>query len=180
MTPKMERMLVGVDQSEASLWAAERAAWLQRAEEAVISLIHVIPRELHLSALLNALAEDATRALLAEAEQRVVEPSVKSIDVVHAKDRGQTEDEAQQAVLEFLATPEGSGVTWNVLIRDGDASRVILGEVAERHSDLLVLGTHGPTAVAQILIGSVAEAVVRAAPCDLHVARPEKHSFAMP
>ncbi len=39
------------------------------------------------------------------------------------------------------------------------------------HSDLIVMGTHGRTALARLLLGSVAEAVLRKAPCPVLTVR---------
>jgi nucleotide-binding universal stress UspA family protein len=111
---------------------------------------------------------------------RIVDPSVRVVDVIHVKNEDHQEGQARQEVQECLASVGSTGVEWNVIIRNGDARRVILDEAAERQSDLLVLGTHGRTAIAQLLIGSVAEAVVRAATRDILVVRPETHTFVMP
>lgn len=46
--------------------------------------------------------------------------------------------------------------------------------------DLLVIGTHGRGAIAHMLLGSVAERVVRKAPCPVLVVRDEEHDFVMP
>lgn len=40
--------------------------------------------------------------------------------------------------------------------------------------DLVVLGTHGRTGLARVLVGSVAEYIVRHAPCAVLVARPDR------
>lgn len=40
--------------------------------------------------------------------------------------------------------------------------------------DLVVVGTHGRTGIARVLIGSVAEYIVRHAPCPVLVARPDR------
>lgn len=47
-------------------------------------------------------------------------------------------------------------------------------------TDLVVLGTHGRGAIAHMLLGSVAERVVRKAPCPVLVVRDEEHDFVMP
>ncbi|HZP42431.1 MAG TPA: universal stress protein [Candidatus Binatia bacterium] len=47
----------------------------------------------------------------------------------------------------------------------------MLDVAAERDADLLALGTHGRSGLAHVLLGSVAEAVIRAARCDVLVAR---------
>jgi nucleotide-binding universal stress UspA family protein len=46
--------------------------------------------------------------------------------------------------------------------------------------DLIVIGTHGRGAIAHLLLGSVAERVVRKAPCPVLVVRDEEHDFIMP
>ncbi len=46
--------------------------------------------------------------------------------------------------------------------------------------DLIVLATHGRSGLAHIIIGSVAESVVRTAPCPVLTVRPEGHQFVMP
>lgn len=46
--------------------------------------------------------------------------------------------------------------------------------------DLIVLGTHGRSGLSHVLLGSVAERVVRHAPCPVLTIRPAKHQFVMP
>jgi nucleotide-binding universal stress UspA family protein len=46
--------------------------------------------------------------------------------------------------------------------------------------DLIVIGTHGRTGVSRFLMGSVAEHVVRTAPCPVLVVRPSAHEFVVP
>ena len=50
----------------------------------------------------------------------------------------------------------------------------------ENHIGLIVLGTHGRGAIAHMLLGSVAERVVRKAPCPVLTVRDEEHEFVMP
>ena len=51
-----------------------------------------------------------------------------------------------------------------------------------RHNgiDLILVGTHGRTAAARWLIGSVAEKVVRSAPCPVMTVRHPEHEFVLP
>ena len=49
----------------------------------------------------------------------------------------------------------------------GTSARTIVDLAAERHADLIVMGTHGRHGVAHMLMGSVAEKVVRSAPCPV-------------
>lgn len=50
----------------------------------------------------------------------------------------------------------------------------------EHQIDLIVLGTHGRGALSHLLIGSVAEKVVRKAPCPVLTVRHPEHDFVMP
>lgn len=52
---------------------------------------------------------------------------------------------------------------------------------ARKHDiDLIVMATHGRSGVAHLLIGSVAEKVVRKAPCPVLTVRSKGHQFVMP
>jgi nucleotide-binding universal stress UspA family protein len=53
----------------------------------------------------------------------------------------------------------------------------ILRYAAEQDVDLIVLGTHGRGPVAHMLLGSVAERVVRRAPCPVLTVRHPQHEF---
>jgi len=57
------------------------------------------------------------------------------------------------------------------LLRDGPAAPAILSAASELPAQLLVVGTHGRTGLSRIALGSVAEAVVRAAPCSVLTVR---------
>ena len=54
-------------------------------------------------------------------------------------------------------------------------------EYAKEHQiDLIVMGTHGRTGLPHVLIGCVAERVVRMAPCPVLTVHPQGHQFVMP
>jgi nucleotide-binding universal stress UspA family protein len=55
----------------------------------------------------------------------------------------------------------------------GDAAPAILRAAEEEACDLLVLCTHGRTGLARVLVGSVAEAVLRKAPCPVLAVKAE-------
>jgi nucleotide-binding universal stress UspA family protein len=46
--------------------------------------------------------------------------------------------------------------------------------------DLIVIGTHGRSGLVHMLMGSVAEKIVRKSPCPVLTVRPEGHDFVMP
>jgi nucleotide-binding universal stress UspA family protein len=57
------------------------------------------------------------------------------------------------------------------LLRNGPAAPAIVSAASELPAQLLVVGTHGRTGLSRIALGSVAEAVVRAAPCSVLTVR---------
>jgi len=66
-----------------------------------------------------------------------------------------------------------------VLVSNAPA-QAITDYAREAGIDLIVAGTHGRGGVAHLLMGSVAERVVRTAPCPVLTVRNAKHSFIVP
>ncbi len=62
----------------------------------------------------------------------------------------------------------------------GDPHVETLKYAREHNIDMIVLGTHGRGAIAHLLLGSVAEKIVRSAPCPVLTVRPEGHQFVHP
>jgi nucleotide-binding universal stress UspA family protein len=58
----------------------------------------------------------------------------------------------------------------------GDPSTAIARLAEEEHVDLIVMGTHGRTGLTRLLMGSVAEAVVRRAPCPVLTYKQTDHA----
>jgi universal stress protein A len=64
-----------------------------------------------------------------------------------------------------VADAEARGIRARALVKNGAAPEGLIEAVDELGADLLVVGTHGRTGLERVLLGSVAEAVVRKAPC---------------
>jgi universal stress protein A len=63
--------------------------------------------------------------------------------------------------------PDDPHVPVERLLAVGSPGEAILRAVRETHCDLVVMGTHGRTGMGRLLMGSVAEEVVRKAPCPV-------------
>ena len=73
-----------------------------------------------------------------------------------------------QAALDRLVDSRRNLATFSdVLLRTGDPRDMILQAADEVHADLIVIGTHGRRGLARALLGSVAEEIVRTAPCPV-------------
>lgn len=78
---------------------------------------------------------------------------------------------ARRRIERLLPTLPSLGVQYEPVVLDGDARRVLLEEASRRASDLVVVGSRGHSRLIHLLLGSVAEAVVRNATVDVLVAR---------
>ena len=65
-----------------------------------------------------------------------------------------------------------SGVNFKGKVTCGDFSEEILHCAKEEQADLIVMGTHGRKGMDRLLFGSVAEKVLRQAPCPVVAVRP--------
>jgi universal stress protein A len=52
-------------------------------------------------------------------------------------------------------------------VEHGEPASAILKYAKEHHADMIILGSHGTTAIARLLVGSTAEAVLRHAVCPV-------------
>lgn len=86
--------------------------------------------------------------------------------------------EERQKQLAALAEREvGTSAPWDVSVRQGHPAHGIADAARERGVDLIVLSTHGRTGLRHVLMGSIAENVVRYAPCPVLVVREHGHEF---
>jgi universal stress protein A len=79
-------------------------------------------------------------------------------------------DQAEADLAAFLGTLSGKAKL-STRVEGGDPVDRIVHRAAEGKFDLLVLGTHGRTGVQHLVMGSVAEKVVRRAPCPVLTVR---------
>jgi nucleotide-binding universal stress UspA family protein len=68
----------------------------------------------------------------------------------------------------------------HALVRKGRPHREIVEAARTLKSDLIVISTHGYSAVTRALLGSVTERVVREAPCPVLVVREQEREFVKP
>ncbi|HET7341985.1 MAG TPA: universal stress protein [Methylomirabilota bacterium] len=78
----------------------------------------------------------------------------------------------QQALDQRVAAAQARGLDAHPLLKTGVAAETIADTAAEKGADLLVIGTHGRTGLTRLVIGSVAERVLRLAPCPVLIVKP--------
>ena len=77
----------------------------------------------------------------------------------------------EQSMEEFLKRLHDVGLQGETLIVHGVPFQAIIDTAKDKGADLIVMGTHGRTGLTHVLMGSVAERVVRMAPCPVLVTR---------
>lgn len=85
------------------------------------------------------------------------------------------EAEAKRRLVESV--PDASASAAVLTTRVGSPSSEIVRYAAQQGTDLIVLGTHGRGPLGHILLGSVAERVVRTAPCPVLTVRHPQREF---
>jgi universal stress protein A len=76
--------------------------------------------------------------------------------------------------LAELAAKNMQGIKYEVLTEIGDPATAIIDTAAKKAVGVIVMGTHGRKSLMRIMMGSVAEDVLRHAPCPVIVYRLEK------
>ncbi len=77
----------------------------------------------------------------------------------------------KEGIETYRKRAEEAGLAVDVVIVRGTPFHEIVQTAKTKQIDLIVMGTHGRTGVTHLLIGSVAERVVRLAPCPVLVTR---------
>jgi len=140
-------VVVGVDFSEASASALKAAAELtERAAGAELHLVHVV------SAVIPAAKGEATAT--PDAGHRV--------DV----------QECTSTLKRWLEPLQGRRMRLAGHVRAGSPDREIAQVASDVGADLIVIGTQGKRGLERLLLGSVAESLVRHAPCTVMAHRP--------
>lgn len=82
-------------------------------------------------------------------------------------------DAIEKSLTELRVKTEAPGRTVETHALQGKPAHDICQFALEHGHDLIVMGTHGRTGLSRFLMGSVAERVVREAPCPVLVVRPK-------
>jgi universal stress protein A len=93
----------------------------------------------------------------------------------------QLEDDARRHLHEQLVDSDRSGPpTVPAILTSASPAMAIVDYARDQDIDMIVMGTHGRGALAHLVMGSVAERVVRSAPCPVLTVRQNEHQFVRP
>jgi nucleotide-binding universal stress UspA family protein len=150
MSLDIKKLLVAVDFSSTSDKAFDYALSLARVFEAEVIALHVLEDPI--------LYAPTTDQSYRDAYERTI-----------------------QGKLDELANRHGSeGVKVSLEMRQGSPFYEVVECAAAEKCDMIVMGTLGTGPIQHMLLGSVAEKVVRKAHCPVLVVRPDEHEFVAP
>jgi nucleotide-binding universal stress UspA family protein len=90
------------------------------------------------------------------------------------------EDAIRERLLKIMATREHQALKPSFQVISGAPATEIVRYAKDQAIDLIVMGTHGRGVVAHAVMGSVAEKVIRHAPCPVLTVRHPEREFVLP
>lgn len=93
---------------------------------------------------------------------------------------GAVEDAVRERLLKIVSPQERAELKPEFAVRPGAPSTEIVDFAKANDIDLIVMGTHGRGVVGHAVLGSVAEKVVRTAPCPVLTLRSPQRGFLQP
>ncbi len=141
------KILIGVDESPLSRAAVEMVRRMEWPKDTMVMVLSVAQPVLPMGAELHTPA-----AAFVELDEVMVR--------THAR-----------TVSEACAALRGRGLETETKVLHGDPRTVLVEAARSERADLVVVGSHGRTGLAELLIGSVAQHVVTFAPCSVLVVK---------
>jgi nucleotide-binding universal stress UspA family protein len=139
---KLGNIVVATDLSPIAKNACEVGLAIARAARARLTLVYVIPPQV----VVHAGLPIGIRSEVEGLDRKAREADRRRLEALAAKARR-------------------GGVRASAVMQEGDPVAELLRIARNARPDLLVIGTHGRGGAAHLLLGSVAEKVVRSAPC---------------
>ena len=95
--------------------------------------------------------------------------------------QSQVEAAARQRARALLSDEDRRELRAEAVVVTAISPAAAIADYARREQiDLIIVGTHGRSGVAHLMMGSVAERVVRTAPCPVLTVRHPEHEFVLP
>ncbi len=149
----LKKILCPIDHSDGSKEALKYAVSFAMKNEAKLYLLHVI-------------------------DIRSFDESIDTMATQIPND--ETIKQLKTKLLECIPEEIRSDMQIEALVVQGIPFAEIISIAKGNNVDMIVMGTHGRTGLAHIMIGSVSEKVVRKAHCPVLTVRQSGHKFVMP
>ena len=137
-----KNIIAAIDFSESSLLAMETALSLAPDRGGILCLLHVLEVPRGIDPI------------------GVLQPSIEELDA-----------EALERLQELVPENPDKDIQIERLVVRGAPAKMIASQARKRATDLIVVGTHGRTGLARMLLGSTAESLLRQSPCQVLVVK---------
>jgi nucleotide-binding universal stress UspA family protein len=155
----MKQILAAVDFSKNTEAVLKQAATLAKAMDAKLWILHA--------------ASDETQAMAYEATQFTgYAPELVNMpgDVQLARDLSAEEFKREhQQLLAMSSSLRETGIDAQALLLKGNAASLILEKAEDLAIEIILLGSHGHGMLHKALLGSVSEAIIRHAKCNVMI-----------
>ena len=161
----MKTLLAAIDFSENTDAVLQQATNLAKTLNAKLWILHVASDEI------QAMAYE-TMPFSVYAPEFINMPG----DVQLARNLSAEEFKREhQQLLSISSSLRKEGADAQAILLKGDATKLIAEKAADLQADIIILGSHGHGRLHKALVGSVSEAVIRQAPCNVMIVpRPGK------
>ncbi|OHB82403.1 MAG: hypothetical protein A3J73_02540 [Planctomycetes bacterium RIFCSPHIGHO2_02_FULL_38_41] len=106
----------------------------------------------------------------------ITDPELYNVNVIDKE----TINKLRERLHKCISEDTRKNIEVETIVIEGVPFAEIIKKAREYKVDLIVLGTHGRTGLSHAIMGSVAEKVVRKAPCPVLTIRHPEHDFVMP
>jgi nucleotide-binding universal stress UspA family protein len=117
------------------------------------------------------LAEQSKARLYALHVVPLTDPTIVSAPLI-----AEQAEQLARAELARISNAELAGIEHETLLRFGHPAKEIIAAEADTNADLVVMATHGRTGISHLVLGSVAEKVVRESSCPVLTIRMKAHA----
>jgi nucleotide-binding universal stress UspA family protein len=142
MITTFKKILCPIDYSECSAKALRYAAGLALKDSSRLYLMHVI-------------------------DKRIYEYEEPMYEALPRPDEARLKEKLTESIPKEIR----SDINVETIVTAGIPANEIINAAREKEVDVIVMGTHGRTGIAHAVMGSVAENVVRSAPCPVLTVR---------
>ena len=139
-----KKILAPVDFDPSSLKALELAAKIVKENDGIVFILHIVPVDMDVSGM------------------------PQYVDLI------KRQESLDREKLTAIAKQHLAEVKWEILDQMGEPADVITDVATKLPVDLIVMVTHGRRGLARLVEGSVAEKVLRNAPCPVLAVRQEQ------
>src|SRR5271154_902916 len=139
-----KKILAPADFDPSSLTALDLAAKVVKQTDGTVFVLHIVPVEMDVSGM------------------------PQYVDLI------KRQESLDREKLTAIAKQHLADVKWEILDRMGEPAEVIATVAAKLPADLIVMVTHGRRGLARLIEGSIAEKVLRSAPCPVLSVRQEQ------